>query len=221
MLNVEQMKLLKQVNVSKDTEKTQTRVREDFSSASASQKSRVAEAAGQALNTFYRIYKTGNAHAKQILALAHELNISPFYYTGEIDKKEACTDKLVKQFLVELGYDMLADELEKQTAKPKRKYTRKPKDEPAADNPVEDAACETCAKHTTSEAYIAEDENAVSEDIIVYELEFSDEPCMQKAMEELDEDMTQILLKSLFIRAKAGGQAAVYADVIKRCLLQS
>ena len=203
LLTQEQMKSLKRVNASKDTEKTKERIKEDFSAASAAQKRAIAEAAGQVINSFYTVYKTGTATAKVLLALASELNVSPFYYTGETDEKEPCSDELVIRFLEELGdYADLVDELKsKATDKPKRKYTRKPKAEAAADDPAN-----------------------IQEDCIEPEAPASccgctDEDTTQESINDICEEEAVILLKALFIRAKADGNAAVNLEEIKRRLL--
>jgi hypothetical protein len=59
----------------------------------------------------------------------------------------------------------------------------------------------------------------VNEDIISFEVDFSDEPNMRTAVEELCYDEAALLLKSLYIRAKAGGDARRLAEIVKRCLL--
>jgi hypothetical protein len=51
-------------------------------------------------------------------------------------------------------------------------------------------------------------------------LVLSDEPMMNKAVEELSEQEAAELLHTLFIRAKGGGEAAELADVVKRVLLK-
>ena len=229
MLTTEQMKNLKKVNVSKDADKSKTRISEDFKSSSGEIKTKIVELSGLGRNTFYKSFNTGNASAKVVLAMAQTLDVSPYYYIGEADDKDSCTDELIIRFLGERKYKTLVDELEAAPApKPKRKYNRKQKevvvpdadDEPgdeAVDAPVEESvetvAAATDIKTEDQEAYI------INEEIISYEIDFIDEQDMRIAVEGLEYDEAALLLQSLFIRAKAGGDARRLAEIVKRCLL--
>jgi hypothetical protein len=79
LLTSELMMGLRRSNVSKDTEKTRERIKEDFSAATAEQKRAIAEVSGQKLGSFYRVYEKGTVTPRVVLALSSELNVSPFY----------------------------------------------------------------------------------------------------------------------------------------------
>ena len=57
-LTQEQMAKLKRANISKDTEKTNERIKENFLTASAIQKRVIAKVAGQGLSSFYNMYSS-------------------------------------------------------------------------------------------------------------------------------------------------------------------
>jgi hypothetical protein len=206
--------LKKNLNVSKDAEKTIERVQSDFKAAKSGEKKAVAELSGQALNSIYRIYKTGSINARILLAMSQTLNVNPFYYTGEADEKTEFEAEQLNQFLKNHGYDALLKELGKPSAK--RPYNRKPKAEnaPVTETPNDELADDGMEKADAETTAISE--KSVKE----YKLLFSDEPQMKKAVEELTETEAAELLHTLFIRAKGGGEAAEIADVVKRCLLK-
>jgi len=205
MLSIEQMQRLKRSNVSVDAEKTMERFKEDFGASSAEQKRAMEEASGQAQNSFYRIGQTGAISARLALAMANEFNVTPFYYSGEVGEKEPCTDLLIKQFLEKHEYFDIAAELEP-TAKKKRTYNRKPK----AEAPPEIAPAITPAPAETDvECKCEADADKCADD----------ECNEQEVKISLTEDETVTLLRALFIRARAGGDAASNLDCITKCLL--
>lgn len=226
MLSSEQRKQLKQKDVSRDTEKTKERFAEDFKTATNREKTRIVELSGQKRNSIYRVFKTGAANARLVLAMAEVLDVTPFYYTGEQDTKDPLQDAFLLLFLKKLGYDKLLAELgEEEAPKSKRKYNRKakpdetdtgqqagPSDETQHDVPEQQAEPEA---DNTDEAILDAEES----DAIHIELSLRDSPDMQKAIAELGEDDAIMLLRSLFIRSKAGGQAMQLAELVKRCLL--
>jgi len=214
LLTQEQLKKLKKTNVSKDAEKTKERVEQDFKGASRAEKKAAVALTGQQANTFYRVYNTGIIGARVVLALAQTLNVSPFYYTGEADERGSIDSEVIRQFLEGLGYKALLKELEE--APPKRKYTRKPKEETETPVQEEAPAEEPQALVETP----AECDEADMEEALEVMLLFSDEPDMKKAVEELSETEAVELLHTLFIRAKGGGEAKFLTDVVKRCLLR-
>ena len=198
MLSVEQMQRLKRSNVSVDAEKTMERFKEDFGASSAEQKRAMEETSGQAQNSFYRIGQTGAISVRLALAMANEFNITPFYYTGETDEKEPCSDVLIKQFLEKHEYFDIATELEP-TAKKKRAYNRKPKAE------------------STPETAPAITPPTVEAD---FDCKCSDDECdMQEIKIPLTEDEAVTLLRALFIRARASGDAVSKLNCINKCLL--
>jgi len=218
LLTKEQLKKLKKSNVSKDAEKTKERVNLDFKGASREEKKAAIALTGQQANTFYRVYNTGIIGARVVLALSQTLNVSPFYYTGETDERDSSDSKVIRQFLEALGYKALLKELDE--VPPKRKYTRKPKEEATADveTPAQTEALADEAPPLVETTDACDD--AELEDVLEVTLLFSDEPDMKQAVEELSETEAAELLHTLFIRAKGGGEAKFLADVVKRCLLR-
>ena len=111
MFTVEQLKRLKQINVSKDGEKTKIRVKTDFTAASNKVKTQIVDMSGQKRSAYYRVFKTGAMNARLLLPMAAALNVTPFYYTGEVDKKAPCGIDQVITFLKAYGYKALADDI--------------------------------------------------------------------------------------------------------------
>jgi hypothetical protein len=176
-------------------------------------------------SSFYRVFKTGNAHARIILAVSQITNINPHYYTGETDERETLTVEQVRKFLADKGGEGLLAALDEETPKPKRKYNRKPKAETpyeAAEAKSSDASLVTAEITVDSELVAVEDDEDDTniENVLEITLMFSDEPKMKTAVEELTEQEAMELLHTLFIRAKGGSQAEFLADVVKRCLLK-
>ena len=198
------------------------RIKEDFTATSAAEKREIVELSVQGQNTIYRVYETGSPNARIVLALAHVKNVTPYYYTGETDEKSECSEAIIKQFLSEHGYTDLVAELEKPPAvKQKRAYNRrKPKTEAEVENVsvVSDEVEDTKVDEVNTES--EDDIDAlIAHDIKIIEEHFADDQEMVSAIENLCEDEAIILLKALFIRAKAGGNAAVDLTDVKRRLL--
>ena len=97
------LKQLKQVNISKDGEKTKERFRQVWKAAPASKKKEVRELAGVSANTIYRIANTGSINAKLAIALAQVLNADPLYLTGEADEAGEYTEKAANSLLRKYG----------------------------------------------------------------------------------------------------------------------
>ena len=240
LLTQENLKTLKRVNVSKNTDKTRERVQQDFKSASKLERKAIRELSGQSANSIYRIYTTGTVNARVVLAIAQTLNVQPWYYTGEIDERTPLDEGQLLQFLKVHGYNALLSELNNQSKPPKRQYNRKPKAEAEdgesteskivepeetddADSTLIENGEKTDALNAPLTAVVnppAESENDEQETKIEIRLIFSDEPQMKKAIEELTEQEAMELLHTLFIRARGGSEAAHIADVVKRCLLK-
>jgi len=132
MLTTEQIKTLKQVNISIDPVKTQERVRQVWKSAKNAAKNEVVALAGCSKATVYRIFDTGSIHIKLAIAIGQVLNVNPYYLTGEADEPGEFAEALMLQLLERHGYAKLLEEIAppapaEETPKPKRKYTRKPK----------------------------------------------------------------------------------------------
>ena len=210
MLTAEQMKSLKQVNVSVDAEKTKIRIKEDFSCASKDVKNKIAGLTGQAKNSIYRVYNTGTVGARLVLAMSQILDVTPFYYTGEQDDKEPFQETLALLFLQQRGYKKLLNELGVKNGK----KIRKPRGSKKSDDTPTSPANDTDIKDEP--AVSVNEESAKTVNI---QMALSDSDEMNKTMEDLTEDNAVLLLKSLFYRSKAGGQAKELANLVKRCLL--
>jgi hypothetical protein len=216
LLTQENLKKLKKVNVSKNAEKTKERVKQDYNAASKEDKKEIVALSGQAMNTFYRVYKTGIVNARIVLAMAQTLDIQPWYYTGEIDEREPLADGQLQQFLKVHGYNALLKELGE--IKPsKRKYNRKPKEEASVSAVTSDESDEISETGETTDTEPETNATNAEKEI---RLLFSNTPQMVKAVEELTEQDAIELLHTLFIRAKGGGEAAFIADIVKKCLLK-
>jgi hypothetical protein len=216
MFTRETIKQLKQVNISADAEKTKARIAGLWKNAPKKKRAEVLELAGVALATVQRAYKTGSVSAKLAIPLAQTLDVNPFFITGESDSAGECSDILLIELLEKLGYHKLLgvyEAAERSRVRRERRESKKqvveaaeieiavePEDEPevpesescrgaSAPEAKEDAAC--CAK---SGGF-----NALADSLT-------------------EEDMA-LLLKSVLLRAKAGGKHAETADKIKRLLL--
>lgn len=215
MLTTELLKELKQVNVSKDVEKTRQRIKDDFSSAPRAVKKEIETLSGQKRHSFYRAYETGSANARIVLAMAQTLNVSPDYYTGQIDEKLPLEENTISHFLSACGYTELAEELRAEQA-PKQNRARKSKKAEAAfvRAAAEDAAAAACAPPTAHDAVKETDEDEP--------MDFSIE-CNEKIhakMQSMTEDEAILLLRALFLRADANDEAARAAELVKLCLLR-
>jgi hypothetical protein len=207
LLAQEQLKSLKRVNVSKDSEKTKERIRQDYKSASKAEKKAILELSGQGATSIYRIYTVGAVTPRIVLSFAQTLNVNPLYYTGEADERGVFEKEQVLRFLKAHGYDNLYKELNK-----KRKADKKLKNEPNT---------ETVKGEITDKNEVISDAATKSASVTTeIRLVFSNEPKMKKAVDELTAQEASELLHTLFIRAKGGGEAEHIANVVKRCLLK-
>lgn len=209
---------LKQRNVSTDGDKTKERLKADFNAATTAVKRGIVELSGQTRNSFNRTFDKGTANARIILAMAEGLQISPYYYTGELDERAPLQDADIISFLESHGYTDLAAELktETPTQKPKRKYTRKPKAEPAPDSEV---IAEEPAPEAPEPEAPAESAAETAADTIDVKITLPNNPQVLNAVNSLTEEQAIALLKALLIKEKAGGDSAKMAEIIKRCLL--
>jgi hypothetical protein len=190
MLTTEQLKTLKQVNISVDPAKTKERAQQVWKSAKNAVKNDVVTLAGCGKATVYRVFQTGAIHVKLAIAFGQVLNVNPFYLTGEADEPGEFTETLLLQILEQHGYKKLLAEIAPPAAedKPKRKYTRKAK-------PV--------AEEETSEPKTEAEEDAVLEP------QPEPEPAAEYEMLpgadiDLPEEDLQALLHSLVILDRAG-----------------
>ncbi len=96
----EMMTYIRPINVSKDAEKTKIRVGLDYRSANAPTKAGVEKISGLSRSSIYLTLKTGRLSAKNALAMAQIFGVSPLYYTGETDTKEALSEANLRYFLI-------------------------------------------------------------------------------------------------------------------------
>ena len=216
MITEDLIRQLKQVNVSKDVEKTKQRASEAWKAASKDARETILTLTNLALSSIQRAYKSGSISAKIVVAFAQVLNLDPLYLTGEADEKGACSEELLRAFLSDHGYQKLLPEPEQ--AKPKRRRQSKPKaSEQTETVPAPEAAptTETSAAPEMSSAQSEESAEVLSE---------AQEPApiceeTQAFLDSVTEDEIMLLVKTVLLRAKAGGKHAEKAQQLKLFLL--
>jgi hypothetical protein len=196
----EMMASLKRSNVSKDAEKTKERVKADFSAAKNKNKTAIDALSGLKRTSIYRVFREGAVSAKIVLAMAQVLNVSPFYYTGAVDGKGECTDAVLHAFLVANGIRELAYQIAPGKNRAKAEPETQAAEDPAPAKPSKTAVVSAAGNP-------------------LFSSNFSNSPELAQAAADLTLDEAQQLLTALFIRAKAGGNAAQAVDLVKRCLL--
>ena len=203
MFNNEFIKKLKQSNVSADTEKTKGRMLEIWKSASKAQQSDILKLAGVARSAVQRAYKTGNVSAKLVVPLAQTMNVSPFYLTGEADKREECTEELLREFLQKNNYGKLLGDAPKPSLRKKSavKAEKPPK------------------KTKTKKAAAAKAPKAAIAPVVSAPVEVPVEAPVEVLIPDLTEDEMILLMKSIMLRAKSGGKYADLASALKNLLL--
>ncbi len=187
----EMISILKRTNISKDEEKTKIRVKEDFLPLRNRQKAAIVELSGLKRTSIYRVFREGNISAKIALALAQQLNVTPYFYTGETDEKSEFNDMLLQKFLAEKGYAKLAERV---AAAIKRGDTG------------DQGSSNLLGTPPGSRNFL-------------FSSEFTNSPELSEAVSLLREEDAVQLLRALLIRARAGGSAVQVADFVKRCLL--
>ncbi|MCL2775991.1 MAG: hypothetical protein FWD71_22000, partial [Oscillospiraceae bacterium] len=99
---------LNRKNISRDGEKTKTRVREVWQSAAKKDKQALLQSTGHSIyKTITTIGKTGSMTARNTVLLSRYLDVNPLYLTGESDERSNYDDKTMKKFLSKHGYDKL------------------------------------------------------------------------------------------------------------------
>ena len=205
---------LKQVDVSKDTEKTKLRAGEVWKAASTDEQNTILALTGLKRSSAQRVYKTGSISAKVVVAFAQTLNIDPFYLTGEANKRGVCSDELLRSFLSNHGYEKLLPE--QAEAKPKRpKQTRKKPVEQTKLVPAQDVVIETVADPVADTEQKDESGECVCD---VPEAATIDAET-QAFIDNATEDEIILLVKSILLREKAGGKHAETAQQLKLFLL--
>ncbi|MDR1692886.1 MAG: hypothetical protein LBR72_05955 [Oscillospiraceae bacterium] len=180
---------LKRTNISADEEKTKSRVKDDFLALRNKQKTAIVELTGLKRTSIYRVFREGNISAKIVLAMAQVLNVSPYYYTGESDEKGEFNDSVLAGFLANKGYTKQAEHVS-----------------------VNKAAAPAAASAPAPAAPASAKPRG-------FALDFTNSVELGETAGQLEVEEAVQLLRALFIRAKAGGNAAQIADVVKRCLL--
>ena len=198
MLTTGLLKRLKQVNVSKDAELTKVRLKEDFSGAKNASKRDIETLAGQKRASLYRAYNTGAVNARLVLAMAQTLNVTPFYYTGE-DEKKPLEAIQVLEFLKVHGYTDVAASVSARLDNPKPPSDKAPTEGPSGDMPKSVAADEPKELSIT--------------------LALPNSSAMQKAIASLTEEDAVTLLKALLVREKLDVTAEHFAKVVKWIIL--
>ena len=207
---------LKQTNISVNADKSKIRVEKFWKNAPNSVKKEIVERTNISRVSFYRIFKTGSISAKLAVPLAEGLNVNPFYLTGETDENSVCSDALIAEFLTAHGYENLVPEM-------LRKASRGGK-----------AVSSAAGKKTAKKTVVTEVIEPVAEAVEIAELEKTAEPQktsdvekkaeisydMQLFLDTMTEDDMILLMRSILLRAKAGGSAAKTATELKLILLQ-
>jgi len=181
-ISAAQLQQLKRTNISVDGEKTRQRTEELWKGLKIKQKQAVKELADISFQTIYRVYNTGGISIKTALALAQELNVSPYYLTGETDEPGAFSDGAMLELLQKYGYKSLLTEMQP-AERQKRKYTRRETPEQVEATVEEEPAEE------------AEEEPAPPP---------VPEPQLPPGSDALTAEDLQQLLFALYVQAKAG-----------------
>jgi len=203
MLTTDQIKSLKQNNISVDPEITKQHTQQVWKAAKNAVKNDVIALAECAKGTVYRVFQTGSISIKLAIAIGQVLNVSPYYLTGEADKPGEFSEALLLQLLEQHGYKKLLAEIAlpaEEAPKPKRKYTRKQK--AVAEEAVVESEIEAVPD---SEPEIASEPEIVPEPEVIAEPDpvIEDVPATTVDIDISEEDM-QALLHSLVILDRAG-----------------
>lgn len=214
MLSVEQIKTLGNDNVCKDENKSKHRISKDFLDAPVIVKHNIAYLSTYPSALIYQACKTGRANARIIIAMAQILNVTPYYYTGEEDKKSALTKDILLSFLEQHGYSELCDELR------------------AADETVSgySSIYEFLDNHEfnlVNHRFLAKRKNPVASfwenlygtETATIKLTLRNTYDIHEHIEELTEDDAIALLKSLYVREKSDIQAGLVLETVKWLLL--
>ena len=189
MITRETMAFIKRKNVSKDAEKTKQRVEADYSSLRNSEKSNIFAISGLSRSSIYLTVKTGRLSARLALAMAHTLNVSPLYYTGETDDREELTEANLRYFLNSADCS-------------------KPSGGQLIDNVL-----------FTLRERLQESFSSLTESDADFINEYADQGALIKAAHNLDEYSAAAILQEILFREKTDETAVPVAGFVKRCLL--
>lgn len=207
ILKANEIQQLKKVNISIDGEKTKQRLYDLWKSAPGEEREAIMLLSGLAKVSVQRAYKTGAISIKLVIATAQTLNVSPYYLTGESDVSGECTDEQLKGLLNAHGYEGLFST----TLSGKGRKKRAPQKE---------------AVKADVEEVVAQPQQACQDDVkasapadnFCHSLDATPEAeAFINAMTE--EDMI-LLMRSILLRAKTGGENAEHARLLKLLLLR-
>ena len=219
MLAETQIRQLKQVDISKDAEKTKERTREAWYAASKDAQEAIMTLTGITKSSVQRAYKTGSISAKLALAFAQTLNLNPYYLSGESDEQSDCSDELIRMFLSDHGYQKLLAELPaEQPAKTRKRRTKVSKEADEALPTPEPVAAPVAETQDDTQRIAAQPE----EPIAVPSDPPEPAPISEETKTFLDaatDDEIMLLVRAVLLRAKAGGKYAEKAHQLKLFLL--
>jgi hypothetical protein len=244
MINEEFIRGLKQTNVSVDAEKTKARTTSTWRTAPREVQKTILDLAGVSRTTIHRAYKMGTISAKLTLSMAQVLNMDPFYFTGETDNPGECSDELLKQFLEKHGYgkvlNLRASGRSKaagartgkaakagkaaKNAKPARSSgrsgtARRAEKSAAAEIQAGEASVDPKPKAAPDEAEKGPNRPELKVNDLQGQSEsFVDTGALSLAGALTEEEMI-LLMKSVLLRAKAGGKYAEIAEKLKLLLI--
>ncbi len=193
MLTSDMIKTLKQVNISVDSELTKHRTKGVLKAASREQKRQIDAFAGLKRASINRVYTTGSISVKIAVAVAHVLNINPYYLTGEVSEPGECSDELLAEFLAAKGYKDIAEKAAKPPRKPRQKRTPK--------------------------VAVAEVSMALPPELAEPVIAPAPAPEALPPAGDFTEEEAVILLRALFVRAQYGGDCGGTLAKVKALLI--
>jgi len=224
------IKEIKQNDVSKDKEKTKSRVKEIWMPLEKSKREEVFALSGITKFTVQRTYTNGNISAKLAVVMAQVLKIDPYYLTGDVDEQQVYSDDLLVQFLKDKGYGKLFDGSKKQ----KRKYSQKKKTEATVNDSATNPASEPVEPIDDGQSDIPEEtvsideapipdslpENYLSTKLLsmAYDCIKSLPEAEISNLDSMSEEDAILLTKSLLLRARFNEDAKFMASFAKLIL---
>jgi hypothetical protein len=228
MITTENFKTLKQISISVNPSKSGVRILEEFKNTNKLQKAEIQRLTGFSnFNNFYNAGKSGVASPKVVVALAHVLNISPQYLTGEIDDKGICDAAEIAEIFA--LYGSVKKSKKAKSTKSAAKKVAKPAGTKTQDSSSAPAKAAKTAKSADKEGQPAKVESVVVKTPEVKSAGIAKiaavEPPVALAVpvatvSAIDDDALFVLFEALSIRAKYSGNAAATFEQIKGLLLQ-
>jgi len=190
---------LKQVDVSKDKEKTKERVKELWAPLDKASRDKILELADIAKSTVERTYKRGNITPKLAAAMADILSINPYFLTGEADSPDGFSEDELIGFLKNKN----AVKQRAGRASAKKAVKRSRKAEPAAPK-AEKITAPKAVKQVTAGVSVKINDKVYS----ATAGELAD-------VKKINEDETIALVRGLLLRSKYNDEAGGIADMVK------